>query len=122
MMLIQNIIDESHEAEMDAISGEAESQAGYEEFIKNSNDAISAATKEITAKSDAKSETEATKVQAEGDRQTALGDAEALAQYKAELHGSCDFLLKNFDLGQSPPRSLEPFARLPGGRRGGTPG
>ena len=33
-------------------------------------------------------------VQAEGDRQTALGDAEALAQYKAELHGSCDFLLK----------------------------
>ena len=101
MMLIQNIIDESHEAEMDAISGEAESQAGYEEFIKNSNDAISAAQKEITAKSDSKSETEATKVQAEGDRQTALGDAEALAQYKAELHGSCDFLLKNFDLRQS---------------------
>ena len=29
MMLIQNIIDESHEAEMDAISGEAESQAGH---------------------------------------------------------------------------------------------
>jgi hypothetical protein len=101
MMLIQNIIDESHEAEMDAISGEAESQAGYEEFIKNSNDAISAAQKEITSKSDSKSETESTKVQAEGDRQTALGDGEALAQYKAELHGSCDFLLKNFDLRQS---------------------
>ena len=36
----------------------------------------------------------ALQVQAEGDRQTALGDGEALAQYKAELHGSCDFLLK----------------------------
>jgi hypothetical protein len=101
MMLIQNIIDEAHTAESDAIKAEAESQAGYEEFIKNSNDAIGAATKEITAKSDNKSETDAAKVQAEADRQAALGDAERLAQYNAELHQSCDFLTKNFDLRQS---------------------
>merc|ERR1719169_423360 len=101
MMLIQNIIDEAHTAESDAITAEADSQAGYEEFIKNSNDAIGAATKEITAKSDNKSETEAAKVQAEADRQAALADAERLAQYNAELHQSCDFLMKNFDLRQS---------------------
>jgi len=101
MMLIQNIIDEAHTAESDAITAEADSQSGYEEFIKNSNDAIGAATKEITAKSDNKSETEAAKVQAEADRQAALADAERLAQYNAELHSSCDFLTKNFDLRQS---------------------
>merc|ERR1719446_840178 len=101
MMLIQNIIDEAHTAESDAITAEADSQAGYEEFIKNSNGAIGAATKEITAKSDNKSETEAAKVQAEADRQAALADAERLAQYNAELHSSCDFLMKNFDLRQS---------------------
>jgi len=101
MMLIQNVIDEAAEAEADAITGEAEAQAGYEEFIKNSNDAINAANKEITAKSDTKSETEATKVQAEGDRASALSDAEKLANYNAELHSSCDFLTKNFDLRQA---------------------
>merc|ERR1719506_3582528 len=99
MMLIQNIIDEAHTAESDAIKAEADSQSGYEEFIKNSNDAIGAATKEITAKSDNKSDT--AKVQAEADRQAALADAERLAQYNAELHQSCDFLMKNFDLRQS---------------------
>jgi uncharacterized small protein (DUF1192 family) len=48
MMLIQNIIEEAHEMEVDALSAEADAQAGYEEFIKNSNAAIATAKKQNT--------------------------------------------------------------------------
>jgi hypothetical protein len=99
-MLIQNIIDEAHTMEMDGIKAEADSQASYEEFIQNSNDGIAAAQREITSKTEDKANTDATKVEAEGDRASALSDAEKLAAYNAELHGSCDFLTKNFSLRQ----------------------
>merc|ERR1719271_1860462 len=101
MMLIQNIIEEAHEMEVDALSAEADAQAGYEEFIKNSNAAIATAKKQITEKTDSRSDTEATKVGAEGDLAASLEDAEKLATYKADLHKSCDFLMKNFDTRQS---------------------
>merc|ERR1719333_364341 len=71
-----------------------------QDFIKNSNAAIATAKKQITEKTDARSDTEATKVGAEGDLAASLEDAEKLATYKAELHKSCDFLMKNFDVRQ----------------------
>ena len=46
--------------------------------------------------------------------ETALGDAEALATYKAELHSSCDFLLKP-GAAPAPPGILH-------GREAGRPG
>jgi len=100
MVLIQDIIEEAHEMEVDALKAESDSQAGYEEFIKNSNAAIATAKKQITEKTDSRSDTESTKVGAEGDLAASLEDAEKLATYKAELHKSCDFLMKNFDLRQ----------------------
>ena len=101
MVLIQDIIEEAHEMEVDALKAESDAQAGYEEFIKNSNAAIATAKKQITEKTDARSDTEATKVGAEGDLAASLEDAEKLATYKAELHKSCDFLMKNFDVRQN---------------------
>jgi hypothetical protein len=101
MQLIQNVIEEAQQGESEAIKDEGDSQAAYEEFIKNSNSAIATATQMISTKSGDKAETEATKVQAEGDRMAATADAEQLATYKGELHQSCDFVLKNFEARQS---------------------
>jgi chromosome segregation ATPase len=101
MQLIQNIIDEAADMESDALKAETDSQAGYEDFIKNSNAGIAEANKQITAKTDDKSDTEGTKVGAEEDLAAALTDAEKLATYKGELHTSCDFLVKNFELRQT---------------------
>jgi len=101
MQLIQNVIEEAQQGEAEAIKDEGDSQAAYEEFIKNSNSAIATATQMISTKSGEKAETEATKVQAEGDRMAATADAEQLATYKGELHQSCDFVLKNFEARQS---------------------
>merc|ERR1719353_392007 len=101
MTMIENVIKEAHESEKEALKDEADSQAGYEEFIKNSNSAIEKANNEIVAKTEQKAETEATMVQAKADLDSATKDSEALATYKAELHESCDFVLKNFDTRQA---------------------
>jgi len=101
MMLLQNIIDEAGTMEKEALKAEQDSQAAYEEFVKNANTGISNANTEITAKTDEKASTEAAKIQADGDHTSANNDAEALANYKGELHQSCDFIQKNFEIRQS---------------------
>merc|ERR1719311_769897 len=101
MALIQNVIDEAKAGEEEAIKSEADAQAAYEEFIKNSNAAVTASQQEIAAKTGEKAETEATKVEAEGNKLAATAEAEQLATYKGELHSSCDFVLKNFDTRQA---------------------
>merc|ERR1719353_2506440 len=101
MTMIENVIKEAATAEKEALKDEADSQAGYESFIKNSNAAIAKANSEIVSKTEQKAETEATLVQAKSDLDSAMIDAEKLANYKAELHESCDFVLKNFDVRQA---------------------
>merc|ERR1719146_129969 len=101
MTMIENVIKEAHESEKEALKDEVDAQAGYEEFIKNSNAAIEKANNEIVAKTEQKAETEATMVQAKADLEAAVMDSEKLATYKAELHDSCDFVLKNFDVRQA---------------------
>merc|ERR1719311_269077 len=67
MTMIENVIKEAATSEAEAIKDEADSQAGYEEFMKNSNAAIEKANNEIVAKTEQKAETEATMVQAKAD-------------------------------------------------------
>jgi len=101
MQLIQNIIDETAEMEKDALAAETDAQEAYQGFIKNANASNEAATNAISRKTEQRAETEATKVGAEGDRATSLDDAEQLSATNADLHGSCDFLLKNYDVRQA---------------------
>merc|ERR1719199_102921 len=101
MTMIENVIKEAATAEKEALKDEADSQAGYESFIKNSNAAIEKANSEIVSKTEQKAETETTLVQAKSDLNSAMIDADNLAKYKAELHESCDFVLKNFDVRQA---------------------
>merc|ERR1719201_260700 len=101
MTMIENVIKEAATSEKEAITDGADSQAGYESFMKNSNAAINKANEEIVSKTEQKAETEATMVQAKADLDSATIDAEKLATYKAELHESCDFVLKNFDTRQA---------------------
>jgi hypothetical protein len=101
MTMIENVIADSAKSEKDARESETDSQAGYEEFIKNSNAAIAHANNEIVTKTESKADAEQTKVQAENDQKAAMNDAEQLNTYKGELHESCDFVLKNFDTRQA---------------------
>merc|ERR1719258_740750 len=88
MVMIENVIKEAHESEKEAIKDEADAQAGYEEFIKNSNAAIEKASNEIVAKTEQKAETEATMVQAKSDLDSAVRENALLMNVPSRLIGA----------------------------------
>merc|ERR1719316_775256 len=101
MGMMQGIIDESKGLEAEAIRGEEDSQKAYEEFVMDSNDSVEEATKAIVSKTDMKAKAEAEKVEAETEHEATMEELETLSGENADLHKSCDFTLKNFDVRQS---------------------
>merc|ERR1719230_2250771 len=81
-----------------AIRGEESAQKTYEEFVMDTNMSIEEKVKDITGKTEAKAKAEGDKVEAETERDSVLGELEQLANENADLHKSCDFTLKNFEL------------------------
>jgi len=100
MGMMEGIIGEAKAMEAEAIRGEEDSQKAYETFVKDTNDSITVKTKDITNKSDMKAKAESEKVEKGAELEAVMGDLESLANENADLHKSCDFTLKNFDLRQ----------------------
>jgi len=100
MGMMEGIIGEAKSMEAEAIRGEEDSQKAYETFVKDTNDSITEKTKDIINKSDIKSKAESDKVEKGAELEAVMGDLESLASENADLHKSCDFTLKNFDLRQ----------------------
>jgi len=101
MGMIQGIISDAKRMEAEAITGESDSQKNYENFVKESNESIDAATVEITNASEAKAKTEAELSQGKTSLDAVTAQLEELARESRGLHGECDFVLKNFDVRQS---------------------
>merc|ERR1719299_379187 len=100
MAMIETLVDESKDLETEAMKAEADAQAAYESFMKDSTASIEAASKEVTNKSAQKAATDAEKVQAADDLKATITDILTLAEYNQELHKKCDFLINKFDLRQ----------------------
>jgi hypothetical protein len=101
MGMMQSIIDDAKAMEAEAIRAEEDSQKAYEEFTKDSNVSMDEKTKDIISKSDMKAKAEAEKVEAETEHAATMETLEQLYNENADLHKSCDFTMKNFDLRQS---------------------
>merc|ERR1719157_394150 len=101
MGMMESIINDAKAMEAEAIRGEEDAQKAYEDFVKDTNDSVDAKTKDITNKSEIKAKKEGDKVEAETERDATLGELEQLANENADLHKSCDFTLKNFELRQT---------------------
>jgi len=101
MGMMQGIIDDAKAMEAEAIRGEEDSQKAYEEFVKDTNTSIESKTKDIVSKSDMKAKAEGDKVEAETELEATMGEIEQLMNENADLHKSCDFTLKNFELRQT---------------------
>merc|ERR1740133_722241 len=99
--MIQQIIDDAKAMEAEAIRGEEDAQKSYEDFVKETNASIEAKTKDMINKSEEKAKTEAAKVEAEKEKEATMLELEQLANYNAELHQSCDFVMKNFEIRQT---------------------
>merc|ERR1719327_2415921 len=97
--MIEDIMKESKDLEMKALSDENDSQIAYEGFIKESNKSIKTATDGITNKSKSKADMDLS--QAKGDLKMTIDQLLKLGEMAAETHNQCDFLLKNFEERQS---------------------
>jgi hypothetical protein len=101
MGMIQQIINDAKAMEAETIRSEEDAQKAYEDFVKETNASIEAKSKDIINKSETKAKAEADLVQAKEEKESVMVELEQLSNYNADLHSSCDFIMKNFDLRQT---------------------
>merc|ERR1719436_599670 len=99
--MIQQIISDAKAMESEAIRSEEDAQKAYEDFVKETNASIEAKSKDIVNKSEDKAKAESNLVETKRAKEAAMLELEQLSNYDAELHSSCDFVIKNFDLRQA---------------------
>ena len=85
------------EIEADA-KDETYAQEDYEELMKESAEKRAADSKTITEKESQKAGLEGELDSAKKEKKATATDLMALGEYIASLHGSCDFLLENFEV------------------------
>lgn len=101
MGMLQQIINDAKAMEAQTIRAEEDAQKAYEDFVKESNNSIEANSKNIVNKSETKAQAEGDLVQAQDEKESVMLELEQLSNYNAQLHGSCDFVLKNFEVRQT---------------------
>merc|ERR1719410_913206 len=99
--MIQQIISDAKAMEAEAIRAEEDAQKAYEDFVKETNTSIETKNEDIVNKSEEKAKAEADLVQANEEKEATLLELEQLSNYNAELHESCDFIVKNFEIRQT---------------------
>merc|ERR1719456_2014294 len=99
--MIQQIISDSKAMEAETIRSEEDAQKAYEDFVKETNASIETKQKDIANKSEEKAKAESDLVETKEAKDAVLLELEQLSNYNAELHQSCDFVMKNFDLRQT---------------------
>merc|ERR1719229_848323 len=101
MGMIQQIINDAKAMEAETIRSEEDAQKAYEDFVKDTNASIEAKSKDIVNKSETKAKTEADLVTTKESKEATMLELEQLSNYNAQLHQSCDFVTKNFELRQT---------------------
>jgi chromosome segregation ATPase len=101
MSLIQQIISDAKAMQAEAIRAEEDAQKAYEDFVKETNSSIESKSKAIVNKAELKGKAEQDLVEANQAKDATMSELEQLSNYNAELHQTCDFVLKNFDLRQT---------------------
>merc|ERR1719273_1314099 len=99
--MIQQIISDAKAMEAATIHSEEDAQKAYEDFVKATNESIDAKNKDIVNKSEEKAKAEADLVETKEAKEAVLLELEQLSNYNAQLHASCDFVMKNFELRQT---------------------
>jgi DNA repair exonuclease SbcCD ATPase subunit len=101
MGMIQTIINDAKTMEAEVIRAEEDAQKAYEDFVKDSNASIQEKSKTQVNKTEERAKAEEDLNQATQDKENALLELEQLSNYNGELHSSCDFIMKNFEIRQT---------------------
>jgi len=101
MSMLQQIISDAKAMEAETIRSEEDAQKAYEDFVKETNASIEAKSKDIVNKSETKAEKESDLVTTKESKEATMLELEQLSNYNAQLHQSCDFVTKNFEVRQT---------------------
>merc|ERR1719456_1037432 len=99
--MLEEVLADTKKTEDEAIVSEQDSQSAYENFMKDSNKSITSTTKKISNMSGARASAKEELSMAKTDFSQTMNELEGLDQTNADLHKSCDFVLKNFDARQA---------------------
>jgi len=101
MGMMQEIIDDAKTLEAEATRDEEQSQKAYEDFVTDTNVSLDDLNLSLINKSKARARAESDKIETETEHEGVVGELESLASSNSDLHKSCDYTLKNFDLRQT---------------------
>jgi len=100
MSMIEQIIADAKAMEEEALKGEHEAIAAYEVTVAETKASVDEKAKDIATKQGTKAKLEEELVETTKDKDEVVLELEDLSKYNAELHTSCDYVLKNFDIRQ----------------------
>merc|ERR1740121_271809 len=100
MAEITQIIEDAVAMEKDAIKAEADAQKTYGAFVDETNASIEAKVKQIVRLTAERAKTEVELEETKIELAETMATLDELANYNAELHKACDYVLKNFDIRQ----------------------
>merc|ERR1719359_2272806 len=99
--MIEQIISDAKSMEAEAIRDEEDAQKAYEAFVKETNASVEEKQKDIVNKSETKAKTEMDHVKFTEAKEGVMIELSQLSNENADLHGSCDFIVKNFEVRQT---------------------
>lgn len=100
MMMIEGVIKESKTVEEEAVAAEQDATTGYEQFVAESNDGIASLNKGLAEKKASQAKANQDRARTGADIKANFADITNLNEMAQELHLSCDFTLKNFEVRQ----------------------
>merc|ERR1711957_1078518 len=98
--LLQQIYDEAQATAKQTAADEKFEEENYETFVDTSKEATRTKHDGLVDKGEDKAKAEQDLQQAKSDMQNSEESSETLKSTAVALHGSCDFLLKNWDVRQ----------------------
>merc|ERR1719163_1334168 len=99
--MIEKLINDTKEITAESKKSESEAQAAYEALVADTNESIADLSKEITSKTKARAQAKKDLSAAQGDHADSVTELENLGKYNADLHGECDYVMKNFGIRQN---------------------
>jgi len=99
--MMETVMADSTKMEEAALKSEEDSQTAYDNFMKDSNKAITRETESIANLSEARAKAKQSLTMAKTDLKRTVEELGGLNEMKGDLHRSCDFVLKNFQARQA---------------------
>jgi hypothetical protein len=100
MGMLQGIIGDAERVESESVAAEQDAQAAYQSFVADTSKALNAATRSISKKEEELAAKEAARVSAASSNKAKEVELIGLKKYNAELHSSCDYVVKNYSIRQ----------------------